>query len=444
MIPLLTRRGLLFLTIGGAGLLIPIITTLPPWLGLFICCFACIAFLVFGARDYLHARRFFHSIRAELSGPARVWFGMRSSMVLQTTFSPLSRAADLEINPAQPLGFDVNESTALELSKDQRTFGHPIQFIPYRRGEQSWELIWMRFFPLQGMLFFQKRVRCSGNTGLCVVPNPRAATDSEELAAQKQFQVGSHRYLAGLRGREFDGLRRYQSGDDIRHVDWKRSARGTGLVVKTYRPETHQRITVAIDCGRRMSSRLGNILQLDAAIDATARLVRTAVNNSDEIGCFAFSDVVQASVRVSKGVRHEEIVLKALQDLESSLVESDYTLLSDWIGTLRRRSLLVLITSFSSAKSFESIRWVIEPVKTRHLVLIVVIADRELKSLATTAAETVEDAYSIAAANEQLAELNRQMAMMRSLGFECMYADADDLGRELHQAYLRCKESGKL
>lgn len=444
LMPILTKNGLVVLSGGAVALLVPIVTTVPAKAGFLVASVVVVVFILLAARDAIVSKLFFRSLSVEWQGSRRFWFGVPAVRKLNCVYRKQTRFSVLEVNTNPPHGFESQEVLALGLRRGETGQICEVSFIPYRRGDHAWREIWLRLTSKGSMLSFQKRIETIGLSTATVVPNPRAASESEELVAQKRYQTGSHRYLAGLRGREFDGLRRYQPGDDTRHIDWKRSARGTGLVLKTYRPETHQRVTVALDCGRRMSSRLGKILQLDAAVDATARLVRTAVSNNDEIGCFAFSNSVQTHVRVGKGYRQEEVILRALQGVQSSLVESDYTLLSDWIGTQRRRSLLVLITSFSNAKSFDSIRWVVDPAKSRHLILIVIIADRELDALANVSAQDLEDAYAIAAAQEQLSDLKKQMTMMRRSGFECIYADAEDIGRHLHDAYLRCKESGRL
>lgn len=444
-IPLLTPFGTVLLAMGGVFLLLPIFSSIPFQIGAIGAGGVVTIFVAFLVLEFLHIRRLHRSLTLEMIGPARVCFGQPSDrrIALQGAFPRRRTALEIRLEPLERMTLEPAEFHENALAEEQvRMLSFSLTAL--QRGEFQWRYAWYRATLSFGVCTFQSRLTLSGRNTIEVVPNQDMLGDPQSFAPRRDVSIGTHRHLLGSAGREFDSLRRYQPGDDPRSIDWKRSAQGRGVLVKGYRPETNQRVTVALECGRRMSSRLDTVTQLDVAVNAVARLTRTVVGEGDEIGLFAFSNEVHASLKVAKGKRQEEAITRSLTLLSPQIVESDYALLLRWISQQSRRSLLVILTGVSYAETLRSVVDEVIGVRNKHLILIVALADREILALAETPARSLEDAYVVAAAEEQLSETKRQMEIARRRGVECIYADASDLGDRLQDAYLRCKRSGRL
>ena len=445
LIPLLAPAGLVLLGIGAACLLMPVLATVPIEVGLFGGALSLAVFLIWGVVDAVHAQRLARTVTVSMSGPHRTRFGIQSTRHLLASAKVVPRPASVSLRLVPLEGIKLeSESLVVHLSPRLLESSIECAFVPLKRGDFSWDQAWYRISLRLSVLTFQGKLPLGGQTAIEVLPNPAAFDRNEEFASRRSVQIGSRRYLMGIRGREFDGLKRYQPGDDTRLLDWKRSARGRGLVLKTYRPETHQRIAIALDCGRRMTTSVGEYLQLDLAVDAVARLVRTAVDEGDDVGFFAFDDRIRASLKVSKGRRQEELISQHLKKLEASPLESDYSLLVDWVASQNRRSLLILLTSISNPASMSLIVDALAPLKKKHLIIMVAVADRGLTTLAESPPESLDDAFVVAAGEEQLSEIRRALTVLQRGGIESVYADPLELGEELREAYMRSKASGQL
>src|SRR3954447_13404451 len=146
-------------------------------------------------------------------------------------------------------------------------------------------------------------------------------------------------------GTEFDSLREYVPGDDVRSIDWRATARGGGVAVRTWRPERDRRILVVLDTSRVSAGRVGDMPRLDAAIDASLLLTALAARAGDRIGLLAFDRGVRARVRASSAGDALPAVVAAVTPLEPSLVEADYrALVVAALSEVRQRSLVVLMT----------------------------------------------------------------------------------------------------
>ncbi len=336
----------------------------------------------------------------------------------------------------------AQESVGVMLSPQAPYAEHVVQVLPVSRGKVCFERACIRILTQRALCSFQCEVLLATALEVTVFPNSNFAAQNVTLVSRGLGE----RLLdsGGGEGREFDSLRSYAVGDDLRRVDWKRSARGTGLQVRVYRPETHQRVSIALDCSRRMATRLGDRLLLDVAADAAAYLTLVASGNDDEVGLFAFNHEVLCRHDSRRGKRQEAMIMKELLRLQPGSLEGDYGLITEWARFNRRRSLFVVITSVSSPASLETLFKTLRPLTKRHLPLVMAIADRDLQRLAGEKAQDLDDAYVIASAVEQLQAIEARVHWLERAGIECVYCDAQDLGARLHEKYLKLKVSGRL
>lgn len=312
------------------------------------------------------------------------------------------------------------------------------------RGVFSWGKLYLRVSGGSFLWSWQYQIEPKEHAITNVFPNANLHSIRSVKAFQK-LQAGNN--IAEQRkseGREFDSLRKYTVGDDLRKVDWKRSARGRGLFVKNYRPESHQCVSISIDCSRRMSNLIAGRTQIEYALDAAAHLIQLARTQEDEIGFFAFNHKVISSIKCRKGKKQEQLIANAMQSIRASTLEPDYQLLTEWGHSQRKRSLLILITSISNPVSLEGIRNALKPLSAKHLVLVLAIADRDLQELTQTRANSLEDAYIISAAMEQLEQIKKRQKQLQAIGIDCIYCDAALVSEMLHQKYYELKAKGKL
>lgn len=449
LIPLLHRRAFGVLGVGAAAPILGLLFGLPEEgvIGgiLFVVGFVVLA----GLRDYVVVRQFLKQVTVSLKVPNRLFSATDSELEISIFSSFRRRACLLELRPISPSGIEADAEVKRALLPGVRdsTVGRrtrlTYRFQPLSRGEMCWERVVVRISPVGGMTWWQSELRIEPARAI-VYPKESRATDEKQHRFQRLAAGEGMMNLSGGEGREFDSLRRYSFGDDLRKADWKRSARAGSILVKVYRPETHQRVMIAIDCSRRMANRVDRRLQLDYAADAASYLIRAAARHDDEVGLFAFDHTIVTRVASKRGRAQEELLLRKLALLPVGTMEADYQLLTEWARFAHRRSLLVLLTSISNPATFEVIRQALNPVRQKHLALVMAMADQDLERLVDQPAKTLDEAYIVSAGVEQSRVLRSRVELLHRSGIECIYTSPHELPEKLAEKYRKLKLSGRL
>lgn len=450
-IPVLTGAGFLAL---ASVVIVPLIALFEDWPEeraylVLLFCFGIFTVIMF--LELLQVIRLKNSLRIKTSIDERIYLGNSSALKIRArTKRPLSHTI-FYLRPELPLGvIPVYEQIKATLAANASQFEAAYTFTPLNRGTIIWPRIFLRVQFSSRLFAWQFSYPLLDSNKSLVYPNP-FSSDIDNNPLLRSLKIGlTPNDFNGGEGREFDRLRPYSHGDEVRNIDWKRSARrmrsqpGGSWVVRVYRPETHQRIQLLLDCSRHMGNAVENRLQLDFAIDASAALSRIAITNNDEVGLYAFSHRQEANLHCRRGERQHAMIMDTLLPLRPSQLEPDLRLVERTTLNTRRRTLFALITSASSLQSLEEVRLSLLPVARKHLPLVLVVADRDLHKLAYSAAPTVEKAYVVSAAHEHLQGLTRQVGILQRSGIHCIYCDVKDLGKNLVKKYIELKLQGKL
>ena len=265
----------------------------------------------------------------------------------------------------------------------------------------------------------------------------------ERLARLRQLDG---QLLARVRGQgtEFDALRDYVDGDDVRSIDWRATARRTEVVVRTWRPERDRRLLLVVDTSRTSAGRVGDAPRLDAALDAALLVAALAVRAGDRVDLLAFDRRVQASV---EGAGRDQVLRRiadAMAGLEPALVEADSRrLVAEVLRRGRRRSLVVLFTGLDAPAVQEGLLPSLAALTSRHTVVVASVADPRVAQMRTSRGD-VEAVYDAAAAEQSLAERRHVAALLRQRGVEVVDAVPDAFAPAVADAYLSLKAAGRL
>jgi len=265
----------------------------------------------------------------------------------------------------------------------------------------------------------------------------------EKLASLRQLD-GQHRSLTRGQGSEFDSLREYVIGDDVRSIDWRSSARRSDVVVRTWRPERDRRIVLVLDTGRTSAGRVAGVPRLDSAMDAALLLAALASRAGDRVDLLAIDRKVRARV---VGVSRTEVlpaITEAMALLEPELAESDGDLMvATLLATVRQRCLVVLLTDLNSAALELGLLPRIGLLASRYRLLVAATADPRLAELASARADPAA-VYQAAAAERARADRTRVAALLTRHGVDVIDAPPDRLPPALADAYLALKAAGRL
>ncbi|MBP2327639.1 uncharacterized protein (DUF58 family) [Kibdelosporangium banguiense] len=253
---------------------------------------------------------------------------------------------------------------------------------------------------------------------------------------------GRLRTLARGQGTEFDSLRTYVAGDDVRSIDWRATARSTDVMIRTWRPERDRHVMIVLDTGRTSAGRVGDIPRLDAAMDAALLLAALASRAGDRVDLFAYDRQVRTSVQGSADLL--PALVNGMATLEPALVESDASgMVAEILRRSRRRSLVVLLTGLDPDPLEQGLLPVLQMLTSRHLVLLASVADPRIAEMAAARGDA-EAVYDAAAAARTLQERQHVAAVLRRRGVEIVDATPDELAPALSDAYLALKAAGRL
>jgi len=245
-------------------------------------------------------------------------------------------------------------------------------------------------------------------------------------------------------GTEFDTLRDYVEGDDVRSIDWRATARRREVVVRTWRPERDRTLLLVLDTSRTSAGRVGDVPRLDAALDAALLLTALASRAGDRVELLAIDREPRAAV---EGAGREDVLRRtvdAMAGLEPALVEGDgRRLVGEVLRRLRRRSLVVLFTSLDSAPLEEGLLPHLASLTSRHTVVLAAVADPRVEQMAAGGG-TAEAVYDAAAAERSRMQRRRLTAVLRRRGVEVVDAPPEEFAPAVSDAYLSLKAAGRL
>ncbi len=245
-------------------------------------------------------------------------------------------------------------------------------------------------------------------------------------------------------GTEFDSLRDYVDGDDVRSIDWRATARRETVVVRTWRPERDRRVILVLDTGRTSAGRVGDTPRLDHALDAALLLGALASRAGDQVDLIAHDRVLRASV--SGGSRAEVLptLVNAMAPLEASLVEADHrAMVGAILRRARRRALIVIFTDLNSAVIEEGLLPALRALTARHTVIVAAVTDPQVVQMAAGRRGAAE-VYEAAAAERAIGERQRLTALLRRRGVDVVDAPPDTFPPAVADAYLALKAAGRL
>jgi len=325
----------------------------------------------------------------------------------------------------------------------------PRLYRPTRRGAHAFGDVRLRLRSSYG--FFWRQVRLTGEQRVAVVPALSGLKRTLQLAASRRWQdLGVQRLRRrGALTNDFESLRDYVPGDDVRVVDWKATARRGKPTVRQFQVERGQELVLLVDCGRRMVATVSSGEQrgwtkLDHALDAALELAAVALQEGDRVGLAAFDVGLRAWVPPARGSRQLARLLEAAFELEPAHVESDLArALSEVRLRHRRRALLVVLSDVGDALSAERMRAALSRSSATQVVFAA-LDDPELQDFVAGVQPPGLQSSALRAAAFHLAgERRSSLQHLRSSGARVLDALPAQAAGPLLAAWLDARRTGR-
>jgi uncharacterized protein (DUF58 family) len=312
------------------------------------------------------------------------------------------------------------------------------ELTPTRRGPRDFHAVTLRHSGPLSLVARQERTLLPARVN--VYPDVHASRMLEMLRRQgrQDARLGSLRVRGG--DTEFERLRPYVRGDEIRHVDWRATARRDDMTVRQFQAESNQNVVFALDMGRGMRGESGGLTSIDHALNAALLAADVALRGGDKAGLLAFDDAPRTYLPPTGGRTGARKLTIAVHALEAGLAATDYRAALMFLRTqVRTRSLIIVFTNLLEARSAKELASSLRGLLPRHLPLCVLMRDMDIESLAVAPASSEVDLYVRAAAAETLSARDTLIRSLRKNGVLVLDAPPGDVTPSLVKSYLEIK-----
>ncbi|GAB2617135.1 DUF58 domain-containing protein [Pseudactinotalea suaedae] len=314
--------------------------------------------------------------------------------------------------------------------------------LPVRRGDLLPHRVTLRTLGPLGIAGRQRSIPVPGT--LRVLPEFSSRRHLPSRLARLREMDGRSAVNVRGPGTEFDSLREYVMGDDVRAIDWRATARRQEMVVRTWRPERDRRVLIVLDTARLSAARLGDAPRLDAGIEAALLLTALATRAGDRVELVAVDREVRARVSGTHASAVMSTMAAAVAPVHPRLVEPDWTLVAQLVrDRLSQRALVVLVTAVEASSVETGLVQVAATLAGDHQVVVASATDPEAEAL-RRGRETSADLFDAAAAERAGLERRAVTVELRRAGVEVVERLPDDLAPALADTYLALKAAGRL
>jgi uncharacterized protein (DUF58 family) len=240
---------------------------------------------------------------------------------------------------------------------------------------------------------------------------------------------------------EFEQIREYVTGDDIRSINWKATGRTGGqLMINNYTDEKSQQVYCILDKGRAMKMAFEGLSLLDYAVNAALAMSSVAIARQDRAGFISFGnkggDFLPASHRATQMAG----IVNALYNVNTNFLESDFAFLHKLIKTrITQRSLLILFTNFESLAALTRQLPYLRNISRKHLLLVVFFENTSVQTLASGDAGSIERLYEKVIAEKFILEKKLIVKELQRYGITALLTAPEKLSVDLVNKYLQIK-----
>ncbi|WP_394759442.1 DUF58 domain-containing protein [Flavobacterium sp.] len=259
------------------------------------------------------------------------------------------------------------------------------------------------------------------------------------------FQYGVKKIRRIGHTMEFEQIKEYVPGDDIRTLNWKATAKKNALMVNQFQDEKSQNIYMVIDKGRTMKMPFNGLSLLDYAINATLVLSNVILKKQDKAGMFSFSKKVENRVVAEKRTSQMQKILESLYNIKTDYFESDYSrLYVDIKKNINHRSLIILYTNFETLDGLHRQMPYLKGIAKNHLLVVVFFQNTELFQITHKKSETIQEIYDKVIAEKFIFEKKLIVNELKKYGIHSVLTQPENLTLDTINKYLEIKARGIL
>jgi uncharacterized protein (DUF58 family) len=387
------------------------------------------------------------ALERALPGPVRLGETVSSTLYLTNPGSRRLRAVVRDGWP--PSAGAAPTRQAVEVPAGERRAITTL-LTPFRRGERRAAHVTIRSFGPLRLVARQASIAVPGS--ISVLPPFTSRKHLPSRLARLRELDGATSVMVRGPGTEFDSLRDYVRGDDVRSIDWRATARrgdpstgsGSKLVVRTWRPERDRRVVIVVDSGRTSAARIDNEPRIDTAFESALLLAALASRAGDRVDLIVYDRRTRGRVQGASGPELLNRMVTTMAPIDPELIEMDWSAVPGLVRSVTsQHSLVVLATSIDAPGAARGLLAVLPQLTRRHTVLVSAVVDPSVLAVTRERGNRAE-VYRAAAGERALLDVARVSAAIRQLGADVVTGPPADLPPALADRYIALKATGRL
>jgi uncharacterized protein (DUF58 family) len=339
----------------------------------------------------------------------------------------------------QQRNFEVKRKIKALAKDDYRYFLRPTERGEYFFGN-------LNIYTTSPLRLISRRFTYDNNQMVPTYPSYMQLRKYDLMAfSNNLFQYGLKKIRRIGHTMEFEQIKEYVQGDDLRTINWKATAKKNQLMVNQYQDEKSQNVYMVIDKGRVMKMPFNGLSLLDYAINATLVLSNVILKKQDKAGMFAFSKKVENRVVAEKRQSQMQLIMENLYNVKTDFFESDFSrLYVDVKKHVNQRSLIMLYTNFETLDGLHRQLPYLKGIAKNHLLVIVFFNNTELNDLIHKKASNVQEIYDKVIAEKFAFEKRLIVNELRKYGIYSVLTQPENLTLDTINKYLEIKARGIL
>lgn len=367
---------------------------------------------------------------------------------------PNSVIVSIENTTGQPIGYRLYEGYPVIMQERSKAFvgivgpngkkEYTYSFVPKERGEYEFRDV----FVLMSSVFnlISRRIDIPATQKIQVYPSVLQLKKYELLVFQQQkVSVGIKKMRRLGNNSEFEQIKNYVQGDEVKKINWKATSRTNELMVNQYQEEKSQQVYCIIDKSRTMQMEFDGLSMLDYAINSSLVLSNITLKNGDKTGLITFSDKIGTQVAAEKSGGQMRRIMEELYAQKTQFKEPNYELLYQSLRrTVKTRSLIILFTNFETEFAMRRALPILRKINQKHVLVTVFFQNSDLEALAFQPARTVRDAYQSIVAEKMTGIKSKIAQELKQNGIHAVLTLPENLSINTINKYLELKAKGAI
>ncbi|TNE55811.1 MAG: DUF58 domain-containing protein [Bacteroidetes bacterium] len=352
----------------------------------------------------------------------------------------------------QPLKIEVYEGYPIEMQWRNRV-NHMLlasgrekeisyDFIPRKRGDYHFQDV--HLFISSILMLCKRRIIYPLGQTVQVYPSILQMKQFElKVFHQQTRAVGIKKIRRIGHNNEFEQIKNYVQGDDIRTINWKATSKRNELMVNQYQEERSQNIYSVIDKSRNMQMEFEGMNMLDYSINSALVFSNIALRKGDKAGLITFSDKIGSQLQAERSANQLRRILNQLYNQKTHFREASFELLYEAVHqTVKTRSLLMLYSNFESEFAMRRALPVLKKLNQKHVLVVVMFQNNELEDQAYQRIDSIENIYESAVSEKLIAHKVNIARELRQYGIQTLLTRPEELSVSTINKYLELKSKG--